>query len=126
MPQFMNQLEVKFFEEGASRSRWMLTQPFSYKSDLWDEVITVPQGFITDLASVPRLPLAYWVAGGVGNKAAVVHDWLYSKYCEILMDRKVADKIFLEAMKLDGVWGWRRWLMYTAVSGFASKLWRDD
>jgi hypothetical protein len=43
-----------------------------------DERICVPEGFETDLASVPRLPIAYMILGGRGKRAAVVHDWLYA------------------------------------------------
>jgi hypothetical protein len=40
-------------------------------------VIHVPHGFVTNFASVPRLPFAYLLVGGRGNRAAVVHDFLY-------------------------------------------------
>jgi len=44
----------------------------------------------------------------------VVHDWLYyNKH-----DRKEADKIFLEAMKSEGVPAWRRLPIYSAVRAF--------
>ena len=42
-------------------------------------VIHVPHGFVTNFASVPRLPFAYLLFGGKGNRAAVVHDYLYSQ-----------------------------------------------
>jgi len=34
-------------------------------------------GLETDFASVPRLPLAYLIAGNTAHKAAVIHDYLY-------------------------------------------------
>ena len=40
-------------------------------------VIHVPHGFLTNFASVPRLPFAYLLFGGKGNRAAAVHDFLY-------------------------------------------------
>lgn len=42
-------------------------------------VIHVPHGFVTNFASVPRLPFAYLLFGGKGNRPAVVHDYLYAK-----------------------------------------------
>ena len=36
------------------------------------ETITIPAGFKTDLASVPRLPFAYWLTGGTANRPAVL------------------------------------------------------
>lgn len=42
-------------------------------------VIHVPHGFVTNFASVPRLPFAYLLYGGKGNRAAVVHDYLYAQ-----------------------------------------------
>jgi len=39
--------------------------------------VTVPAGFVTDLASVPRLLWAIVPRDGLYNGAAVVHDFLY-------------------------------------------------
>ena len=39
--------------------------------------VTVPVEFQCDLASVPRVPLAYLVVGGMGEVAGTVHDYLY-------------------------------------------------
>ena len=39
--------------------------------------VTVPAGFVTDLASVPRLLWAIVPRDGLHNGAAVVHDFLY-------------------------------------------------
>lgn len=40
-------------------------------------VIHVPHGYLTDFASVPRIPFAYLLFGGKGSRAAVIHDYLY-------------------------------------------------
>lgn len=94
---------------------WSLSAPLLYESDRGINgkyIIAVPKGFVTDLASVPRLPLAYLVAGGMADKAAVVHDFLYEN---AIGTKEQADLIFLEAMKASGVSAWRRRLMYWAV-----------
>ncbi|MFN7155093.1 MAG: DUF1353 domain-containing protein [Acidovorax sp.] len=74
------------------------------------EIITVPRGFTTDLASVPRLPGAYLVFGGKARRSAILHDYLYTER----RDRTWADAVFFAAMKNE-VSAWRRYLMWAAV-----------
>lgn len=91
--------------------KWQLIEPLSYLYK--EQVITVPKGFVTDFASVPRIPLVYSAFGNTGHKAAVIHDYLYS----IKYDRKEADKIFLDALKKHEH-PIRARLMYSAVRLF--------
>lgn len=82
--------------------------------------ITVPMGFETDFASVPK---AFWsVAPPIGkhSKAAVVHDFLYAFN---VGTRKWADEVFIEAMQVNGVRRTRRWLYYYAVRAFGWLPW---
>jgi hypothetical protein len=76
--------------------------------------ITVPAGFETDLASVPRLPLAYALFGGRARRSAILHDFLY----ETQAGKDYADEVFLAAMKAEGVGLATRWIMYWAVRAF--------
>lgn len=59
------------------RSLWGLERELGYRTSIGGEgTITVPAGFITDLASMPR---ATWIAlppDGPWTKAAVIHDFL--------------------------------------------------
>lgn len=93
--------------------RWRVRIAFAYYTQR-GEIIKIPRGFITDLASIPR---PFWsVIGSPGSgdyaQAAVVHDYLY---VEQTFTRKQSDKIFLEAMR-DLRVGWlRRTVMYIAV-----------
>jgi hypothetical protein len=80
-----------------------------------EEVIIVPEGSVTDWASIPEvirplLPNTY------GKRAAVVHDYLYrTKGLGGLYDRKRCDEIFLEALKVLEV-PWRiRQTLYSGV-----------
>ena len=69
-------------------------------------------GFVTNFASVPRLPLMYWAFGGIGDEAATLHDWLYRKEHtqstghERQIDRETADKVLrgviVECLTKDG------------------------
>ena len=43
------------------------------------DTITVPTGFFTDFASVPRMPFVFLLFGDVAHEAAVIHDYLYRK-----------------------------------------------
>lgn len=88
--------------------------PFIYDSDVLKLRITVPEGFVTDLGTVPRLPFAYMLFGGASNEAAVVHDFLYSGQAG-KVTRAQADDVFFEAMKAEGVAGWRRGPMWFGV-----------
>jgi hypothetical protein len=76
--------------------------------------VIVPEGFVTDLASVPRILWAIFPPFGRYTEAAVVHDYLY----RIEADRKEADKEFYYIMRDEGVKKWKAKLMYWAVRLF--------
>jgi hypothetical protein len=55
--------------------KWaMLKEPVIFKSPLFDDEFTSEIGFITDFASVPRVPVLYMFLGGRGKRAATNHD----------------------------------------------------
>ena len=91
-------------------------------STLSGEAIYVPEDFLTDGASIPKI---FWsIIGGVLGRygaAAVLHDFLY---VEGIYTRRRSDKIFLEAMKVLKVSWWKRRAMYYAVRGFAWGPWK--
>lgn len=91
---------------------WTILQPLIYESDVAQKVFIVPEGFVTDFASVPRIPLAFLLTGDSAHEAAVVHDWLYRKD---IVTRSVADAVFEEAAKVSGEPGWKSWLMWAGV-----------
>lgn len=82
------------------------------------EVITVPEGFTTDAASIPRLFWSFLPPLGRYTKASVVHDYLYRTH---LKTKEEADKIFLWLMEDLGVEKVRRTVMYYAVKLFGKK-----
>lgn len=79
------------------------------------DVIQVPAGFVTDLASIPRWLWSVLPPHGQYAKAAIVHDYLYTK---AIGSKAYADKVFLEGMEVLGVPKRKRKLMYTAVRLF--------
>lgn len=82
------------------------------------ETITVPAGFITDFASIPRGLWNFEPPLGRAGKAAVIHDWIYAQGGNLLertYSRAQADRIFRAALKVLGVPAWKRALMWAAV-----------
>lgn len=87
--------------------------------------ITVPKGFITDGASIPKS--LQWIYDPYGKyiKGAVIHDYLYSKYNDTGINRTLADKIFDFIMKETRVNGKTRRKFYVAVKYFGKIFWQD-
>ena len=98
-------------------SRWRLTKPLFYfhKSG---RVIVVMSGFVTDLDSVPRVPGVYAAFKGRAVKSAVVHDWLY----ETQAGKRYADRMFLDAMKDEGIPAMYRYPIFFAVAFFGGSI----
>lgn len=91
---------------------WTVLQPLIYDSDVACKVFIVPEGFVTDFASVPRLPLAFLLTGDSAHAAATLHDFLYSRG---VVDRQTADAVFKEAAIASGESGWKATLMHLGV-----------
>jgi hypothetical protein len=85
----------------------------------------VPIGFRWDGASTPRFAHSILPRWGDYSGAALIHDYMYSKQCTEVSDRKYADKVFLNNMKEDGVSYLRRYAMYYAVRLFGGKYFKD-
>lgn len=78
--------------------------------------VAVPQGYVTDFASIPGW--IQWLIAPFGrhSEAAVVHDWLYTLGTKgDHKARKLADQTFRRALAIVGVKFFRRNLMYWAV-----------
>lgn len=120
---FMSDLCVSY----RADDKWELLAPLMYQNEIiqatYDHQITVPAGFTTDFASVPRLPLAYLLAGDTGHRAAVIHDYLYATHPSGI-SRALADEIFRRALSEDGEPWWRAQIMYAAVRLFGGPAWR--
>lgn len=106
MGKFLTKLECTPIDD--SDKNWIVDHPLVFQSDIIGK-ITVPAGFQTDLASVPRMPLFYMLYGGRAHHEGVVHDLLFRKdaaeHVEFLdgLRKEVtfsqANRVFLEAMK---------------------------
>lgn len=110
MSQFTTPLRTELIDELDDIHE--LLAPLVYESNLLGTV-TVPAGFRTDFASVPRMVGAYLMFGGKGKRAAVIHDWAYSGGLNV--DRETADLIFREALQASGYGALTVWAMYQGV-----------
>jgi hypothetical protein len=76
------------------------------------ETFTVPVGFESNLASVPRVPFAFWLFGDKARLAALFHD---AGYTFSWKPRAWMDEAFSAVAKATKVAGWRAGLMWAAV-----------
>lgn len=126
---FPDQLVVSPIFGERWRKRKVL-EPFSFYPSPKAVVITVPAGFITDYASIPRFLWSWLPAWGPYGPAAVVHDYLYylgdtavvpdprTPEIPTKCNRKVADQIFERGMSAVGVNWFKRKIIYSAVRVF--------
>ena len=103
-------VEVPSYDLG-DKGQFILKGRMVYASAIVGMVI-IPEGFVTEFASIPRIFRAIHPVNGKHRKAAVVHDYLCR---DKTTTKKTADHVFNEAMKVCNVAGWRRRQMYFAV-----------
>ncbi len=112
----------------SGRSLWALQRSLIYRTGPErDAVITVPAGFVTDLASIPRPIWSFFPPDGPWVKGAIIHDFLYYTqgtgewYGRDGIDRPEpytraeSDWILNEAMLDLQIGAWARFVIYTAV-----------
>lgn len=134
MSEFKSKLSIVKTDQVSSEGnpKYKLTAPLLYVSSFlkgieeYDELfggglVTVPAGFITDLASIPWPYNKVFKPDGKWSRAAVVHDYLckLSRKVEAVIVRKHADKVFYEAMREDGVSLLLAWTFWAYVRVYA-------
>ena len=111
MGKFSEHLDCRWVGVIKNKVVWELLQPLTYITDA-NEVIIVPVGFRTDLATTPRI-LWWWIPPDWKySKAAVLHDYLIVSGSIPWDDANV---MFYHAMKDLGVRGIKDNVMYWAV-----------
>lgn len=106
-----NAAGIPLFNRGGMQL-WQVMQYFSFSSEVTKTEIIVPRLFVTDFASVPKIPLVYEALGGIAQMPAVIHDYLYSTG---QVSRELADRVLLEAMTATEVPWLKRQLIYAGV-----------
>ena len=126
MSKFLTPLITECLDDTLADGRgiWIIDEDFSYQSDLLGKTITVEKGFLTDFASVPRLPFAYWFFGDSSHKAAVIHDWLFHHH--EVCDEQTANNVLREAMAVEGIPAWRAYGIYMGVKVGGQSSWEAD
>ncbi|MBI1254246.1 MAG: DUF1353 domain-containing protein [Hyphomonas sp.] len=104
--------------EKQGRTLAVVTRPYAYVHPVHgvDVTVEVPLGFVTDFASIPSIFHFIVQPFGRHAPAAVLHDYLYAIGQK--KARRLADRLFLNAMKDAGVPGFRRSVMYRMVRLF--------
>lgn len=122
MSSFTNALILK----KKKKREWEVLQSFTYEVGHLGsgESIEVPAGFVSDLASVPRIFWPFLPPDGDYSQAAVLHDWLCIRKGNV--ERKYnyieVSKIFLESMAVLNVNFFIRQTMYYGVLLFGPKF----
>lgn len=130
LPDYTQQRDVvkfsNFDTRETGRRLYLMLDDFAYNDEVFG-LIRVKKGFETNYASLDALrnlflfPL-FALLAGYGDKAATIHDWLYSGNPIILADgteryltRKEADEVFYRALRDEGIARWRAGIFYTGV-----------
>ena len=114
-----SKLNLRFLSDGKA----MLLDDYIY--DINGYQIKVFKGFITDGASIPKVLQCIYNPYGKWIKGAIIHDYLYSKYNNTGINRKLADKIFKYIMKETKVNNSTINKFYRAVRVFGEMSWQD-
>lgn len=72
---FLGNFRGEYLGEGY----WKVIQPLCYQYGR--RLIIVPEGFVNDLDSVPRIPIIFSLMKGRSVRPAVLHDFLYREGC---------------------------------------------
>jgi len=115
--------DIRVARIAGSTGEWELIDDLVYQGNR--DRFTVPKGFRTDFASVPRIFQALIPKNGSHDAAAIVHDYLY-RYKPLVpspaplrsmqrISRRDADRLFRRIMRELGTNCIRYNLMYAAV-----------
>lgn len=87
-----------------------LKQTYEAQTDTMG-LVTIPEGYATDFASIPRIGRPFFCQMGKTARAALLHDWLL--HLDANHSRSV--KVFNEALKASNVSTVGRWIMVAFV-----------
>lgn len=125
---FESNLELR---HRPGHSRWEVIRPLFYRHrsveyapPAGDRLIVVPIGYLSDLASVPRLARRIVdPQTPPARRPSVVHDYIYTHLTH-KFTKAQADRIFYDALLEEGMPKSLAWLMWKAVSLGGRGAWR--
>ncbi len=93
---------------------WIIRKEFDYYVGFKgnSDTIHIPEGFVTDFASIPKALWTILPPFGRYSQAAVVHDWLCVYRTR---SSKETHDLFLEMMTVLKVSKWKKYPMYWGV-----------
>ena len=118
--QRMDPVDFKPFVDGRN---WIVRERLTYRIGISQDSLTVPVGFVTDLASIPPALQSFIQQNGPSLLPAVVHDYLYWKQT---CTRDQADQILLLAMIEHAVPEAQRFAIYQAVHFAGMFAWDEN
>lgn len=135
---FMSKLVISpAFKDDPSTNLplFQLERPFActVNIDRREFIVSIPYGFETDFASVPKwLHWMYEPDDSSFIYAAVLHDYLYEQKGiitflsqKIHLTRKDCDKIYASALRMNGCSKFDVFLQYYAIRLFGSKMFKE-
>lgn len=118
--QRMDPVDFKPFVDGRN---WIVREQLTYRIGISQDSLTVPVGFVTDLASIPPALQSFIQQNGPYLLPAVVHDYLYWKQT---CTRDQSDQILLLAMIEHAVPEAQRFAIYQAVHFAGMFAWDEN
>jgi hypothetical protein len=113
-------VDFKPFVDGRN---WIVREPLTYRIGVSQDSVTVPVGFVTDLASIPPALQSFIQQNGPYLLPAVVHDYLYWKQT---CTRDQSDRILLLSMIEHAVPETQRRAIYEGVHWLGSFAWNEN
>jgi hypothetical protein len=106
-------------------TQWIVWEDIEFATELdgHPQIIVVPRGFVTDLASTPRSLWSLYPPFGKYLSAAILHDYLYWRQT---CSRPEADKIIYQTMRDAGVDQATQSRFYVALRAAGDKAWVDN
>lgn len=104
-------------ESRDGRPIYCVTASFGYLVRFGGKLhsVNVPNGFLTDLASIPSLPFMPKPGGSLWDDAAIVHDVACIEARKGIRTRREADAIFYHALRERGCRAYTAWVFWAAV-----------
>jgi len=129
--------------EPVGKRNYKLLSPIVWQLQYGDDAVqcVIPAGFTTDYDSTPWYARPFLRGRHLARKAHALHDWFYNRgwvrvydetgdtgnpyYDLVMITRSEADKIWRDAMKVEGMNSATANVMYQALKAFGWIRWRE-